>query len=112
MITILTIMRTLAPFKEIIGISVLILSVLVGGRYYINKRVQEGIDNFKKEQESVILELRQENDQLEKVFKNTTDSLEQQIEQNRRVTQDVIESFKNQDGASDPSGIDGKFLRD
>lgn len=111
-LTITTLMRSLAPFKEIIAIIAIGLALFVGLRVYINNQVDKELLAFEKKQQEVLLEIREMNDQLEKKFSERTGQVFKEIEEIRKESEDAIQRFNNEDGSSDPSGINGKFLRD
>ena len=84
--------------------------VIVGAvLWWTNKKAEDRFDELVIEfqQKQIELETRLRSD-----FKQTTDSLLKDLQEDRERTERLIDEFRNQDGSSDPSGIDGRFLRD
>jgi len=84
--------------------------VIVGAvLWWTNKKAEDRFDELVTEfqQKQIELETRLRSD-----FKQTTDSLLKDLQEDRERTERLIDEFRNQDGSSDPSGIDGRFLRD
>lgn len=89
---------------------VLAIVLVVGGLYWwidrqADQRFDRMVDQFEEKQRE--LEKRLTDD-----FKVNTDKLLEKMEEERKVTEHVLDEFRKQAGASDPSGISGEFLRD
>lgn len=112
MLYLMKILGYLLKYKEIVGLVVAFLSLWGYITYQVNTKFNDKIDEFTIQQNEKLSKISEEVRDVQKSFSTETDTLFKKLEQDRIQTGDLNEEHRTTDGATDSSGINGKFLRD